>query len=82
MAFITLNLGLKPEYKALVDDFLKFTFFILILHSLLSLSKGKSPTQLGLMGDLFNNDFLTLFVFGIISLYVYHMIAKRLIEIN
>ena len=82
MALVTLHLNLRPEYKELLDDFLKYTIFILILHTLISLSKGKSPAHLGIMGELFNNDFLTLFIYSIISLYVYHMIARKLIEIK
>ena len=82
MAIINIYLNLRPEYKALLDDFIKFTAIILIFHTLLSLSNGKSPTDLGLAGDLFNNSFITIFIYILISVYVYHMIVKKLIEIR
>jgi len=82
MAILNLHLNLKPEYKELLDDFVKFTAILLIFHILLALSNGKSPSNLGLTGDLFNNDFITIFVYLVISVYVYHMVVKKLIEIN
>ena len=82
MALIHLNLGLQPKYKELIDDILKFIVFLITLHLLLSLSHGKSPAHLGLMDEIFNADFLSLFVFGLISVYIYHMIFRQIIEIN
>jgi hypothetical protein len=82
MALINLNLGLQPKYKELIDDILKFIVILMTLHFLLSLSQSKSPVNFGLIDELFNADFLTLFVFGLISVYIYHMIFKQLLEIN
>jgi len=82
MSILTINLNLQPEYKELLDDFIKFTSILIILHILLSLSTGKDPTDLGLIGELFNNDFITIFIYLVISFYIYHMIVKKLITIT
>ena len=82
MAILTINLGLRPEYKEFVDDFLKYISIFLILHVLVSLSKGKSPANLGLTGELFNDGIFMLFIYLIIAVYVYHMIVRKLIQIN
>ena len=82
MAILNIHLNLRQDYKDLLNDLIKIIIILLTFHALLSLSQGKSPTaNLGLTGDLFNNDFLTVFVFLIISFYIYHMIFKRVIEI-
>ena len=82
MSLLTINLNLKPEYKELLDDFIKFSSILLILHVLLSISNGKNPTDLGLIGELFNDDITTIFIYLVISFYIYHMIVKKLITIT
>ena len=82
MAILNIHLNLKQEYKELLDDFVKFSVILLIFHTLLGLSQGKFPNNLGLTGDLYNNDLITIFIFLLISVYVYHMVFKKLIEIN
>ena len=82
MSLLTINLNLKPEYKELLDDFIKFTSILLILHILLSISTGKNPSDLGLIGELFNEDIINIFIYLVISFYIYHMIVKKLITIN
>ena len=81
MALITLNFGLSAELRELVHDLLKYMLILLTFHLLVSLS-GVGRGDLGIMGELLNNDFMTTLVYLLLSVYIYHMVFRKLVEVR
>lgn len=80
MAIVTINLGLKPEYQELINDILKFIIIGIVFHYFMVY--GHSKGNIGHSGVFLNNDFLEAFIYFILSLYIYHIIFKKLILIT
>ncbi len=79
MTVFTLNLNLDDNQTKMVQDIVKYVFILSIFHFLATTSDIKN---FGLLGNLFNENFLGLLLLVITSFLTYHLIVEELIEIR
>lgn len=79
MALLNIRLGLKPELKNLLDDFLKLVFIFMVFHYLMTQSK---VSNMGMTGGLFNDNFMYTILYASIAIFTYHLLFKKLIHIE
>jgi hypothetical protein len=55
----------------------------MVWHVLLSLSYDKKqPMNIGLTGELFNNNFINFILTGMISILSFYLVFQKILEIN
>ena len=83
MALLTLNLDVDNNYKTLVEDLYRILAYLVIFHLFVGLNYGnRVPSNFGLSGNFFNDNFLSLCLLVVITVLAYNLVFKYLIEIN
>jgi hypothetical protein len=83
MALLTLNLDVDNNYKTLVEDLYKILGYLVILHIFICFNYGsRVPSNFGLSGNLFNDNFLSLCLIIVLSVLAYNLVFKYLVEVN
>ena len=77
MALLTLNLDVDNNYKTLVEDLYKILGYLVILHIFICFNYGnRVPSNFGLSGNLFNDNFLSLCLIIVLSVLAYNLVFK------
>ena len=82
-SIVQLNINSSTNYVSLIKTLYMFLFVFMIWHVLLSLSyKKKQPINMGLSGELFNNNFINFILTGMISILSFYLVFQKILEIN
>ena len=83
MALFDIYLDLNKDYKDLINDLYKILIIFILFHLMISHS-GNSKNFIinGLMGNGFNNDFMYLCIFIILSIMGYYLVFDKIISFN
>ena len=82
-SIVQLNINSSTNYVNLIKSLYMFIFVFMIWHILLSLSYSKKqPINMGLSGELFNNNFVNFILTGMISILSFYLVFQKILEIN
>lgn len=82
-SIVQLNINSSSNYVNLIKSMYMFIFIFMVWHVLLSLSYDKKqPMNIGLTGELFNNNFINFILTGMISILSFYLIFQKILEIN
>tara|TARA_B100001287_G_C22546418_1_gene464621 strand:- start:210 stop:464 length:255 start_codon:yes stop_codon:yes gene_type:complete len=83
MALLTLNLDVDNNYKTLVEDLYRILGYLVIFHIFVCFNYGsRIPSNFGLSGNLFNDNFLSLCLIIVLTVLAYNLVFKYLIEVD
>jgi|TARA_Y100000768_G_C23866447_1_gene628288 uncharacterized oligopeptide transporter (OPT) family protein len=82
-SIVQLNINSSSNYVNLIKSMYMFIFIFMVWHVLLSLSYDKKqPINIGLTGELFNNNFINFILTGMISILSFYLVFQKILEIN
>ena len=82
-SIVQLNINSSSNYVNLIKSMYMFIFIFMVWHVLLSLSYDKKqPMNIGLTGELFNNNFINFILTGMISILSFYLVFQKILEIN
>jgi hypothetical protein len=75
------NIYVQDEQKEFLTTLFKFSFIIIIFHILMCLSNPSNRTfNFGMCGELFNDNFLSVFVYLLISISGYYLVGEEVLQ--
>lgn len=74
------NIHIPSEQKEFVCSVFKFSFILIVFHILMTLTYPGKACNMGMSGDLFNPDFIHVFVYLLIALSAYYLVGEELVN--
>lgn len=75
------NIYVQDEQKEFLTTLYKFAFILIVFHILMCLTyPGTKGFNIGMCGELFNENFLNVFVYLLISISGYYLVGDELLQ--
>ena len=75
------NIYVQEEQKEFLNTLFKFSFIIITFHILMCISNPVSKSfNFGMCGELFNENFLNVFVYLLISISGYYLVGDEILQ--
>ena len=74
------NIYIPKEQKEFVTTIYKFSFILIIFHILMTLTYPGKGCFMGMSGELFNPDFINVFIYLLIAISAYYLVGEEVIQ--
>lgn len=74
------NIYIPNEQKEFIHTVFKYSFILIVFHILMTLTYPGKGCNMGMSGELFNPDFINVFIYFLIAIAGYYLVGEELIQ--